>query len=342
MDKSTLLERIDVHCHVIPQAYRQQLIKNGYQNLDGMPAIPAWDVGNHLRLMKERNITHSILSITSPGTNLTPKDDLEASTTTRQTNEEIASICKQHPEQFSFFASLPLPLISESLLEIDYAIDVLGAVGFALMSNAHGLYLGDQTYVPILRKLNDRKATIFIHPTTCNLRLSSPHSLETEVHPVIVLPYPRPMMEFMFDETRVVANILLSGLLDTYPDITFIMSHCGCALPPIIDRIGAFDSIIHGKDDSGQKFKDQLKTRFFFDLAGKPFPDQIHGLVRMLGGKEQAGKRLVYGSDYPFTPENAVVSLQGLMDGEGGLEGVFGREMKGEIYVGNARRLFGL
>lgn len=340
MENCNLPERIDVHCHAVPEKYREQLIKNGYQNPDGMPAIPAWDAETHIQLMKDRNISKSILSITSPGTNLTPKNAQEAVTTTRQTNEELASICKLYSSHFSFFASLPLPVASASIQEIDYALDTLGAVGFVIMSNAHGLYLGDPAFTPVLEKLNERKATIFIHPTTCNLIIPEFQGSGQEVKPVTVLPYPRPVMEFMFDETRVVANILLSGLLDTYPDLTFIMSHCGCALPPIIDRIGAFDAIIYGKEDSGQRFKDLLKTRFYFDLAGKPFPEQIHGLVRMLGGAGEAGKRFVYGSDFPFTPEKAVIGLQDLM--EGGLEEVFGKEVKEEIYVGNAKRLFGL
>ncbi|KUJ21707.1 amidohydrolase [Mollisia scopiformis] len=354
-----LQERIDVHCHALPARYRQHLLDNGHQHVDGMPAIPIWDPKDHIRIMKERNITKTILSISSPGTNLTPKSSLEAAATTRQANEDIAAVCAEYPEQFFFFASLPLPLVSESLLEIDHALDTLGAVGFCLVSNAHGLYLGDPSFTPILQKLNDRKAIIFIHPTTCNLLLPSPSAQSqapsaqpaTDVLPVTVLPYPRPMMEFMFDETRVVANILLSGLLDMYPDITFIMSHCGCALPPIIDRIGAFDSILYSRPDSSQRFKDLLRTRFYFDLAGKPFPDQIWGLVRMLGGGgegmgigeaelEEVSKRLVYGSDFPFTPEPAVVKLQGLMDE--GLGKIFGEERKKEIYVGNAKRLFGL
>ncbi|CZR56931.1 uncharacterized protein PAC_06820 [Phialocephala subalpina] len=337
MDSCKLPERIDVHCHAVPEKYREKLIKNGFQNPDGMPAIPPWDAEIHLQLMKDRNISRSILSITSPGTNLTPNNAAEATTTTRQTNEELSSICRSHPEHFSFFASLPLPLVSESIQEIDYTLDTLGAVGFTIISNAHGLYLGDPTFTPVLEKLNSRKATIFIHPTTCNLIIPESHPF---VKPVTVLPYPRPMMEFMFDETRVVANILLSGLLDTYPDLTFIMSHCGCTLPPIIDRIGAFDAILCGREDSSQRFKDLLKRRFYFDLAGKPFPEQIHGLVRMLGGAGEASSRLVYGSDFPFTREKAVIGLQDLM--EGGLEEIFGKEVMGDIYVGNARKLLNL
>src|SRR5688500_4082605 len=116
--------------------------------------------------MRTLNITRSVLSITSPGTNLVPGNSEESAKQTRTTNEELASICASNPSDFSFFASLPLPQVAASLLEIDHALDHLGAVGFAVLSNAEGIYLGDEHLDPIFKKLNERKAVLFIHPTT--------------------------------------------------------------------------------------------------------------------------------------------------------------------------------
>ncbi|KAG4437885.1 hypothetical protein IFR05_006645 [Cadophora sp. M221] len=312
-----------------------------------MPAIPPWSIESHLSLMKTHNISISVLSITSPGTYLSPGKSEDAAKITRETNEELASICSLHPESFRFFASLPLPSVEDSLKEIDYALDVLGAVGFALMSNAQGIYLGDPSLDCVLAKLDERQAVVFLHPSSCNLILPDPSTGGSKVEVVKVLPYPRPTMEFMFDETRTVANLLLADSLIKYPNITYIMSHCGCTLPPIIDRIGAFDAIVHGRGDKSQDFKTLLQERFFFDLAGVPFPDQIFGLVRMLGGKEKARNRLLFGSDFPFTPGEAVKGLvarmeAGFAEGEENVFGVEGESVKSEAWEGNARKLFGI
>lgn len=280
--------------------------------------------------MQELNITKSILSITSPGTHLTPADDQQAANMTRQTNEELSAICATHPEQFAFFASLPPPAIRDSISEIDYALDKLGAVGFAVISNANGVYLGDDALDPVFEKLNSRKAILFIHPTTCNLLM--PGGQSQSVKPLT--QYPRPMMEFMFDETRAISNLLLSGTVARYPDIRFIMSHCGCVLPPIIDRIGSFATLIEGENRS-EEFRDLLRERFFFDLAGFPFPDQIHGLLRMLG--EGGEQRLVYGSDYPFSPSAAVLDASNQMNI--GCAELFDRIQQYAVYSGNARKL---
>ncbi|KAK8011658.1 hypothetical protein PG990_010623 [Apiospora arundinis] len=296
------MERIDVHCHVVPSGYRQYACDNGHAQPDGMPALPAGSPEEHIALMKKLNITKSILSISSPGTHLTPTKNHQAAKMTRQTNEELSEICARYPSSFAFFASLPLPSIEESIEEIDHALDNLGAVGFAVMSNANGVYLGDATLDPIFERLNSRKATLFIHPTTCHLL--SPDGRVEAAKPLA--QYARPMMEFLFDETRAVANLLLSAL--------------------------------GGMQNASVSFRKLLRERFYFDLAGFPFPDQIHGLLRTLG--EGAEERLLYGSDYPFTPGKLVVGLAGQMDE--GITEIFRADQVEKVYSGNARALFGL
>lgn len=289
--------------------------------------------------MKQLNITKSVLSITSPGTHLKPNDSDNAALMARQTNEELSAIFKDHPAHFRFFASLPLPSVDRSIAEIDYALDELGAVGFAALSNANGVYLGDQALDPVFAHLNSRRAIVFIHPTTCNLLTSTGPDSQTEIQAVKPLDvYPRPMMEFMFDETRAIANLLLSGTVAKYPNITFIMSHCGCALPSILDRVGAFATLTTGAESQAAEFRRLLRERFYFDLAGFPFPNQIHGLLRILG--DGGEKRLVYGTDYPFSPEKVVVGLAKELDT--GCEELFHVEQRDDVYLKNAERLLGL
>ena len=283
--------------------------------------------------MKQLNISKSILSITSPGTHLTPTHNEEAAYVTRQTNEELSAICHRYAAHFGFFASLPLPAIQESIVEIDYALDELGAVGFALLSNANGVYLGDKTLDPIFEKLNARKAIVFIHPTTC--KVLSPRAHVRTVTPLE--EHPRPLMEFMFDETRAVAHLLLSGTVSTFSHITYIMSHCGCALPSLLDRIGAFGTLIGDVEIQSDKFAALLRERFYFDLAGFPFPNQIQGLLKILG--EGGEQRLVYGTDYPFSRERAVIDLAGQMDE--GCKALFNADQSRAVYSGNAKGLFG-
>jgi len=280
--------------------------------------------------MKQLDISKSILSITSPGTHLKPGEDELARRITRETNEEVAGICRQHPDRFGFFASLPLPDAEGSLAEIDYALDSLGAYGFALMTNAHGYYLGDQRLDAVFAKLNERKAIVFMHPTSCHA-----HGMPDAARPLS--QYPAPVLEFFFDTTRAVVNLILSGTVERYPDITYLVSHCGGALPPLLERFSSFSSVIleGQKGVSSQDVKALFQSRFYFDLAGFPFPDQIHGLLRVTDSS-----RLLYGSDFPYTPASALPGMAARMDH--GLADLFDEETVRNVYLGNAKRLLQL
>lgn len=289
--------------------------------------------------MGRAHILHSILSITSPGTYLAPGNTQLCRKITRETNTELATICAAHTDRFSFFASLPLPDVEGSIQEIDHALDVLGAKGFSLLTNANGVYLGEAALDDVFQKLNERSAVIMIHPTTCRLCSSTGPQPNHEAHSEEAVPlpqYPRPMLEFFFDTARAVSHLILSKTVERNPNITFIVPHCGSVLPSIIERFTSYSTLIYGNSAiSSDDVRRMFKTRFFFDLAGFPFPDQIHGLLRFTDAS-----RLLYGTDYPFLPAEAVVELVQRNDRE--IEALFGFEAQRCIYSDNARKLLAI
>lgn len=272
--------------------------------------------------------------MSSPGTHLTPGNNAEACRLTRQVNEDMSKTCSEHPEHFSFFASLPLPDVEGSFAEIDYALDHLGAVGFQILTNSHGIYPGDPRFIRVFDKLNERKALCFFHPTACSTRNEETGSVTTSTPTPGI---PAPVMEFMFDSTRSLTSLLTSGTPIRCPDITFLFCHCGATFPPILSRIAEFSRYLlpDGKSVSVQDVKHILQEQFYFDLAGVPFPDQIHGLLRVVDPS-----RLLYGSDYPYTPEPLAKSLADRM-GEG-LQLSFGTEVRRQILLENAEHLLSM
>ncbi len=280
--------------------------------------------------MDSMNIKKSIISISSPGTHLVAGDDKIGQKTTRDANEYMASLCKQHPDRFGFFAALPNPDIQGSLDEIDYALDTLGAVGFGLVTNLHGMYLGDPKLAPVYEKLNTKKAVIFIHPTNCHL---APIDGST---PQIVAPLagiPPGMLEYLFETTRTVTSLLLSGTAARNPDIKFIIPHCGATLSVVLERIAGFakSAKVPGALTSAE-MKAIFKKQFYFDLAGFPFPDQLPAMMNIT-----SPDRLLYGTDYPYLFPPVLKELAEIMDE--GLKKMFDEETVGNIYVGNATDL---
>ncbi|KAJ7635880.1 hypothetical protein B0H17DRAFT_1107372 [Mycena rosella] len=338
--------KVDVHTHYLTPAYREALKKSGhFPGPDGLPSTPEWSPEAHLAFMEKNNVSKAILSCSSPGTHLIPEDDAFGREVTREVNEYAASLKRTYPTKFGFFASLPLPDIASSLLEIDHALDHLDADGFILLSNYHGMYLGDPRLAPIYAKLQARRATVFVHPTTpCTARACN-HSDPTPKRMLDSAPladtYMIPMMDYFFDSTRAFADLLLSGTAAAHPDVTFVVPHCGAALPSVLDRVimsstwGGMSTYAAPRDVhalTAPLVKQLFAKQFYFDLAGQPMPSQIHHILRWINSD-----RLVYGSDVPFTPWTVAENSLQVLEAE--LPKLFGEQEIEDIYQGNATRL---
>jgi len=253
----------------------------------------------------------------------------------------MSSLCTLYPERFDFFASLPLPEVSLALEEIDYAFNNLSPAGVALITNTHGVYLGDKRLDPVFDKLNELKATVFIHPTACvHVPYSAEISDDEKRSPEIITPLAGIMpaiLEYFFDTTRAVMNLLISGTVTRCPNITFIIPHAGAALPGALERITGFTGQIQKLPGalSSEDAKKLFRERFYFDLAGFPFPDQVHGLLRLLGDK--GPERILYGTDFPYMNGVVTGELAGVAERE--LDELFGEGVVRGIFKGTAEEV---
>ena len=144
-------------------------------------------------------------------------------TLARSVNEYAAQLVTRHPERFGSFATLPLPDVEAALDELTYALDTLHADGVVLYSNYAGIYLGDSHFNPIFAELDRRAAVVFLHPTVYT-GTALPTARNTG-SPIPTLP--GFMLEFVFDTTRAVADLVLSETLKRYPRVRLILSHAG-------------------------------------------------------------------------------------------------------------------
>jgi predicted TIM-barrel fold metal-dependent hydrolase len=231
--------------------------------------------------MDRRDIRRAILSISSPGMDL--GDVATARAIAEHVNDEAAKTVRDHPGRFGFFASLPLPDFDAAVAELRRAVDSLGASGVILDSNIDGHYLGDGIFEPVWAELNARRAVLFVHPT-------SPVAWERTA-----LGRPRPMLEFMFDSTRSITDLVLAGVAHRYPNMRILVPHSGAALAFFSDRIELFR-----QGGSGPPWRDAMRA-LWFDTAGTPFPIQLPVLADVAGTAH-----IVYGSDSCWTPAAGV------------------------------------
>ncbi|MFB6549451.1 hypothetical protein [Streptomyces sp. NPDC056405] len=88
---------------------------------------------------------------------------------------------------------------------------------------------------------------------------------------------PRPMLEFIFDSTRTVSDLVFNRRLQQYPNIPWIFTHGGGTLPLLTQRMELFRSVFAAADDTSacsgslDPIPEQV-GRLWFDIAGTPLP----------------------------------------------------------------------
>lgn len=277
--------RIDVHAHFVPDFYREAAVAAGHSRPDGIPAFPEWSAQAAIESMDAVGVATALLSISSPGVHF--GDDSAARALARRVNDAGAELVAGYGGRFGLFASLPLPGVDGALEEIAHAFDVLGADGVIVLSNARGIYPADPRFEPVLAELDRRGAVVFLHPTSPACGCGTP----------VDMAYPRPMLEFMFETTRAVADLIFRGIPQRYPGIRFVIPHAGAALPVLADRLQAFGAVmVSGAAAGGTDVLGQLQ-RFYYDVAGFPLPRLLPALETFADPAH-----ILYGSDWPFTP----------------------------------------
>jgi predicted TIM-barrel fold metal-dependent hydrolase len=301
--------RIDVHHHLLTPEYLEELAKVGVVESGGV-SFPRWKPEDSLAVLDRAETRTALLSLSSPG--LCFGNAIKERKIARALNEFAAQSVRRWPERFGFFATLPLPDVEAALAEISYALDTLHADGIGLLSNYAGIYLGDARFDPIFAELDRRAAVIFIHPTI--FTGSEIPSAKNAGSPVPALP--GFMLEFVFDTTRAVANLVLSETLKNYPHLRIILSHAGGTVPFVAQKIvsGALFTAFASQINTGQI----ALPREQFEAIRQAFSEDVFSQLRelyydtALSANSNAfsslqqlvpASHILLGTDYPFAPE---------------------------------------
>lgn len=314
------IRSIDVHTHILPASYLAALADLGISTVkeDGFPE-PSWSEDAHLRFMDETDQAFEIVSISSPHINY--GDNTRAARHARLINDETAALCRRHPDRFGFAAVLPLPAVQESLDEIERAYGELGALGVKVPSNANGVYLGDPALDPVLESLDRHQAVVTIHPC-------APKAVPTGVFTA----GPRPLFEFLTDTTRLVINLICTGAIDRYPNIRWVVPHCGSFIPEVAHRLSSISQILVPQGLMAPVDVDAALRTLYFDLAGAALPVMLPALLQVA-----TPRQIMYGSDYPYTPVHQIARMKDDLLRSDALA-----PHVDDVFFGNASRLYGL
>ncbi|HET7848121.1 MAG TPA: amidohydrolase family protein [Pseudolabrys sp.] len=296
---------IDVHAHYIPQALiaaaRERGGAIGVQVIDSANAAPAlaFAYGYRVRPFFPKLIESTAqrvawldsqrldrqLVATWPdiyGYGL-PREHCAA--WHRLLNDTLAEWCDENGARMSFVASVPLPDADDAAAELDRAAG-LGAVAVMLASNVEGQNIGEFALDPLWKRAEQLKMPVMIHPTA------------TTAFPRAAKFGLRQSVNYTFDTTLGVASLIFSGVLDRFPNLTFVLSHGGGAYPYLAGRFDVMHARMDraAQGDVAQKAPSAYAPLMAYDTIVHA-PKPLKFLADLVGVD-----RLVLGTDYSFPP----------------------------------------
>lgn len=248
------MHRIDVHHHFVPPAYRAAMSRHGLHKVAGAE-LPLWSAEASLDVMNANAIHTALLSISAPGVYFGNLE--EACALARECNEYAAQLRDKHPSRFGSFAVLPMPFTEHACKETMHALDVLKADGVVLLGSTEGKFLGAPEFNELMAELDRRGAVVFVHP---NLHRTSEE---------LGLGAPGFLIEFLCDTTRAALNLILTGTLERYPNIRWILAHAGGFVPYVAWRLSLANLMPDCMSQAPAGMLSYIR-RFYFDTALSP------------------------------------------------------------------------
>jgi predicted TIM-barrel fold metal-dependent hydrolase len=284
--------RIDVHHHFLPPDFVADLERRGISWTGGAP-VPNWRVSTAREVMERNGIATAIASVVPC---VYWGDSEFAVHWARQCNEFLARTVADDSSHFGGFATLPLPDTAAACKELEYALDTLRLDGVILFASNGVQYLGAPDFEELFQELERRSTIVFIHPNTL------PPGSE-----VPKLSLPALLVEFVFDTTRSITNLLYSGTFERYPAIRYIVAHAGGAVPYLAWRL-SLGQFMPGLGEQVPKGALHYLQHLHFDTALSASDYALRSLIEFVPPSQ-----VLFGSDYPMAPEAVTqVSTAGL------------------------------
>jgi aminocarboxymuconate-semialdehyde decarboxylase len=276
----------------------------------------AWDPKVRMKDMGKESIDIQVLSPIPVTFSYwsDPKKGLELA---KFQNDFIASIVKEYPYQFVGLGTVPLQDVELAIQEMDRAIHKLGLRGIEIGSNVNGKNLDDESLELFFKAANDWNVPIFVHPweTVGRERMPRHHFM---------------YMVGMPSETALAAgSIIMSGILDRYPNLKICFAHGGGSLPYLLPRMDkgwtVWPHIRRTEEPPSHYAKFLYYDTLVYDQNNLQFMIDHFGV-----------DQLIAGSDYPFllreVPSGKVVDQLSTLSSE----------EKKKIHGLNALRFLGL
>lgn len=236
----------------------------------------------------------------------------------RLQNAALSALAQRFPDRIHALGAVPLQNPALAAREVATVMRLPGLAGVEIAASVRGTYLGDGRFRLFWEAAEAAGAVVFIHPTTRGFD-----------HPVLADHYLWNTVGNPLETTITAAQMIMAGVLETFPKLKVILAHGGGALVSLRGRLRHAHRIQPQARARLRGSPDESMRRLYFDTVVHD-PDVLRALVEYAGPDH-----VLLGSDYPFDmglarPVDAVRALSLAPDAEA------------RILGGNAAQLIGM
>ena len=326
---------IDIFTHLAPKSFLTRMEASGskFGNIVGrlLSVKPLYDLDVRFRAMDVVADYRQVICLPNPSLE-EMGDASQGLELARVANDEMAELCRRHPDRFTgFVAAVHLDDMEGSLREAERAITTLGAKGVQTYTNIGGHPLDETRFRPFFAAMADWGRPIWLHPTrsAATKDYASEEKSRFEMWWCFGWPY---------DTSVAMTRLVLDGIFDRHPDLDIITHHAGGMIPFFDGRVGP------GLDVLGSRTADEDYSQVLPSLK-RPHLDyfkQFYGDTAMFGATTGVKCGLdFFGADHIlFSTDAPLGPIKKTFDGVNGLD--LDAPSKAKVFYGNAAKLLRL
>ena len=243
--------------------------------------------------MTDTGLDVQVLSLSTPGVqNLAPA---QAVALQKDANDVLADAVRRHPDHFQGLATLATPDPTAAAAELERAVTTLGLNGAMLFGRTRDRNMDEPEFWPIYEAAAALRAPLHLHPQSpCPAVRDAYYSGYGARLDAALATHG---IGWHYESGLQIIRLVLSGVLDRFPDLQVIVGHWGEMVLFYLDRIDTLNPITGLQ----RPISDYFRTNVYLAPSGVLSQRYLRWATELVGID-----RILFSSDYPFViaPDN--------------------------------------
>jgi predicted TIM-barrel fold metal-dependent hydrolase len=228
--------KIDIFPHILPVKYKEAFQKVNKSEVfikmhNIIPTLSELDY--RFRIMDEYDHLMQVLTLSSPPVE-NFADPKQSASLSKLANDEMAELVVKYPDRFAAaVACLPMNDMNAALDEVDRAINDLHFRGVQIFTPISDKPLDSAEFLPLYEKMSQYDLPIWIHPQR-EMDYPDYRTEKTSKYAV------HSMLGWVYETSSAMVRLVLSGILEKYANLKFIVHHGGAMIPFLNRRVASF------------------------------------------------------------------------------------------------------